>query len=74
MTLTITPAGKGDSGFDVYVNHPRPPGMYDDPPEDVWQLGLTPDEALWVAAQFLMGKKHRYLKSEAEHKAWSERR
>lgn len=62
MTLTISPSEHG--GFAVRIQ--------DD--IETWNDGLTQDEALWVTAQFLMKKKHRYLKTAAEHAAWEQQR
>jgi hypothetical protein len=37
---------------------------------DRYAKGLTPDEALWCAVQFLNGSTSHYLKTAAEHAAW----
>lgn len=57
-SLTITQPVDDQRSFDVRVG-------------DLWEDGLTQDEALWVTAQFLMGKPHQYLKSDDEHAAFS---
>jgi len=63
-TLTITQVN-AEHSFDVK--------LVDDSGIERIGTSLTQDEALWVAAQFLMGNTHRYLRTAEQHAAWEQR-